>query len=314
MLLFIFGQVLKFIAIILLAIVIILLLSCVLILFVPIKYSASLEKQENILLDLKVTWLFKIISFAYFMKDKESRIIFKVFNQNLIGREPSLQKLRKRFKKFSGKKKKKENLEKEQNKKAKADTAKEADTTQNEKHWQEKNIQDVKKQASQKKEKEDIPKKNITKEKKEKKLKKIKLKKEKKPKKSKEKKESFGNKIEMLKEQFDSVYHYPDRKILTKLTIQYLKKMLKALKPEAFSLKLEIGLNEPDKLGYILGITQTIIPITRLDITVKGVFDKELLNGNTDIKGKIYIYKFVFPTLQYVFTKPVWKIIKKTFL
>lgn len=261
-----FIMLLQGIALIFLAILLFFLLLICLILFVPIQYSILFDKQNDIVLDVKVSWLFRALSFAYAMKDKATNVSVKLFNRDLMAQKP-----KKKRKKSLGREKK----EKEERESLKTEKLKRVPREIG--------------SLLQKKAKE---KKQTVKEK---------------------KGESFQDKMESIKNIFDSVYHYPDRNVLIMLTVEYLKKMFMALKPKVFSVKAEFGMNEPDQVGYILGIAQTIIPFSRLDIRIKGVFDKEVLNGTVCLKGNLYLYRFLFPTVQFLLAKPTWKVIKNLY-
>ena len=275
----IIWQILKFIALLILAVLLLILFVVLCIFFVPIRYKAFAEKQENIIVDTKISWFFKLIFFSYKLKDKKSEIVLKICGWNFIGGKKSKKK----------KKRKKE--------KKKPIESKERNFSENEDVEQTKNVDTVEKIEK----KEKILEKFIAKEK------------DSFDEDNTEEKKSIIEQIYVFKEKFDEIYHYPDKNILIKLTKRYVKKIFWALKPKKFTAKVEFGINEPDKVGYILGITQTIITVTQLDIQIKGVFDREVFNGNAYLEGKIYIYKFVLPTLRYVFSKPIWKLVKKAF-
>lgn len=61
---------------ILLAIVLVLLL---LVLFVPVRYEANGENEEELMAEGKVHWLFRIVNFRISYENKEMKMVLRVF-------------------------------------------------------------------------------------------------------------------------------------------------------------------------------------------------------------------------------------------
>ena len=115
-----------------------------------------------------------------------------------------------------------------------------------------------------------------------------------------------------FKDQIDMFNNYPHKKELLLLTLKLIKKIFNGIRPKEFSLNAEIGLDDPATTGQFIGLCYTIIPFTKLDIFIKGNYEKLCINGELYIKGSLFLYKIIVPVGIYVIQKPVWSIIKNT--
>lgn len=85
----IIGMILKILGILILVILGLLLLILLTVLLVPIRYEASLEKQEKLLANGKVSWLFSIIKLEFSYSEDGINTEFKFFRKKKKEEEPT---------------------------------------------------------------------------------------------------------------------------------------------------------------------------------------------------------------------------------
>ena len=125
----------------------------------------------------------------------------------------------------------------------------------------------------------------------------------------KQKKEGFFDNFRNMKEQMDFFLNYPDKKLIITLSIDLIKKILNNLKPTTFSLKAEIGLEQPHTTGLILAATSQSVFFTP-NIDIVGNFDETIFVYEFKLAGKISLIKIVVPTTRYLLKRPIRKLIK----
>ncbi|MDR1687436.1 MAG: hypothetical protein LBS21_02340 [Clostridiales bacterium] len=124
-----------------------------------------------------------------------------------------------------------------------------------------------------------------------------------------EEQHGFGALINLIK----TAGNHPDRKIITKKTILLLKRLYRTLKPKHFKMRGEVGFKNPDRTGKFIAAQAVCKAYTGLDILVYGNFERRVLKLDFDMYGKTCFYSLVYPLAVYVFSKPVWKIVKEYF-
>ncbi len=85
----IIGMILKILGILILVILGLLLLILLTVLLVPIRYEASLEKQEKLLANGKVSWLFSIIKLEFSYSEDGMTTQFRLFGRKKKEEEPT---------------------------------------------------------------------------------------------------------------------------------------------------------------------------------------------------------------------------------
>lgn len=108
-----------------------------------------------------------------------------------------------------------------------------------------------------------------------------------------------------------SFIDYPDRKIMVKKTIILLKRLLQPVKPSKFKLTGEVGFGSPDITGKFLAAESVFASFTRLQINIKGNFNRKCVDLNYSANGSFCLFSLLWPVVLYVFSKPIWKIIWK---
>lgn len=101
-----------------------------------------------------------------------------------------------------------------------------------------------------------------------------------------------------------------DKKQLFKAVVKLLKSLLKGIKPDDFYIKGDVGLEDPSTTAEVVGAAYAIGGILNKKIELKAVFDKEILQGEAYIKGKIIPIYMLVCLIRFVLTKQVRKIIK----
>lgn len=101
-----------------------------------------------------------------------------------------------------------------------------------------------------------------------------------------------------------------DKKQLFKAVVKLLKSLLKGIKPDDFYVKGDVGLEDPSTTAEIVGAGYALGGILNKRIELKAVFDKEILQGEAYIKGKIIPLYMLICLIRFALTKQVRKIIK----
>ncbi len=89
-----------------------------------------------------------------------------------------------------------------------------------------------------------------------------------------------------------------------------LVKLFKHLKPKKFRIDLHVGMEDPSTTGMIMGIWGMLYPILGGSIYINPEFDREVLEGNLIIKGKIRIIHVLMVALQFYRDKRLKKLIE----
>ncbi len=320
------GAVLAFIGkvlLIILCILLFLILLVGLILFVPIRYKAYIEKHEDIEVKLRASWLLSIIHVAFVYTDGEPRYKIRLFGIDLI-KAAGL---------FRRKKKKNDSIEHKEDNRRKVydeDTYEknngeiyrkgtyEKSLDRGDEKLSEKEI--LKREVADKKdlEKEDIEEdyNNDSTEGRKKgiryKLEEIVL---------------FIRKcIDTLKEAKDKLSELKDKAIDIKNKISIIKefifseyvkgiicivrgnvlKLLKKLKPRKLKSDIVFGMGDPCLTGEILGGIAVFMAVTGMMINVTPDFERQILEGRLEVAGKIRIFALIRIALGIIMSKE-WK-------
>lgn len=307
--LFIILSILKFLFIALLIIIGIIVLLFAIILLDPIKYKILLKtddliaKKADVYALLEVTWLLKILKINFKYKDKKQKIKLSIFGITIIGKE-------KKDKQIDQIKTLEKNLTEDNSTQEKEESINTAKNSDNKKIMEEEKKEESK--STSNKTKED-------------KTKEDKIKKDSKEKnKSKdyktedfedhdehEEKESFKDKSNRIIEKISYFYNYEDKEAIIEATKKLLIRSMKALKPTKFSLTGEFGMDDPSRTGIIIGILSAISNFYRMNISIKGNYQKKIIALKLNVSGQITLGKFMWYMILFVFTKSIFKIIKK---
>ena len=118
--------------------------------------------------------------------------------------------------------------------------------------------------------------------------------------------------VEILKK-LDHVDQFID-KVYVQKTIKRALKMVKRLfgtiKPKKSKGYLHMGLSSAADTGMILGKLAAFYPLYGKWLTIDPDFYYKVIEGDIDIKGRIYLFRIVGPALFMVLTPSFWKTIK----
>lgn len=109
------------------------------------------------------------------------------------------------------------------------------------------------------------------------------------------------------------VQNFNDRygiRSLINATIKLVIKLIKNLGFKRFEVNGIIGFDEPSQTGEALGAIAVVETFLPLSINVAGNFDEKELSGDFNIKGRTNLWFILFPIVKYIFTKPVWPVVK----
>lgn len=104
---------------------------------------------------------------------------------------------------------------------------------------------------------------------------------------------------------------YPDKKLIIGATVKLIKRLTTALKPSKVKLKAVIGFDDPGITGRAVGALAFFSGMNGIDLSLQGNFNEQELNFAADIKGKIVLFRFIWPLIVYVLKRPIWKIVKQ---
>lgn len=298
---------LKIIGIIIGVIIALILLIVLIILLTPIKYYIELERYDNIKGNAEVKWLFGAVRFIVSITDDFNfkysfRIFHKKFNSDDEIKEN--EKVSKTVETMEKKTEVKKETVKQEYKKT--DSEKQNENIKPEKIEKPEKISEDKNTNTVKRVKvSDIENKieNTEKENKkpvntEKEIEKTKPKKSKKVNKPKE------------KSIFEKIMDIPDKKEILKASIKLIKRLFKGVFPKNIFVDMEIGLGDPAMTGYVMGAYGAGKSYYGKSVNITPYFEGFKIQGIFKAKGRIIIGKLIFDILRFVFTKPVFNLIK----
>ena len=132
----------------------------------------------------------------------------------------------------------------------------------------------------------------------------------------KEKIKDLGEELEEQVVEKDSfgikdILQNPHKKQIVHQVWKFLKKIYRGIKPRKIHMDLELGTGDPGDTGYILGCIGIISPYCGNDIKIKGNFEQQILHGRIYAVGKCTIGYVGRILLQFIFAKPIWRLIKQ---
>lgn len=266
-------SILRILGFILLGILLIAILVILLVLFIPIRYSIYGEKKENNETTARVdaSWFFRVLNCCYYYEANNPKYDIKILGYSII----------------RNKKVKSEAMESEQTLSEQILSEQTLFENAESKQAESKVKEQENDEASEEKDDEsEIHEKESN---------------------------SFKDKLNKLNFVIDKikfVYSYPQREEIQRLTIKLIKKLAKSLKPKIFKIDGEVGFDSPDTTGYFMAGVSVLI-FTKLDINLKGNFEKQIFIAKVIISGKARISSILWPIGKYVLKKPIRNLIKQ---
>lgn len=100
-----------------------------------------------------------------------------------------------------------------------------------------------------------------------------------------------------------------ERKELINAVFKLIKSILRSVKPKDFYAKGTIGLSNPAMTGQIVGALWALNGILNKKIEAEASFEKEIINGEIGIRGRIVPAMMLLYILRFITVKPVREII-----
>lgn len=305
------------------------------ILFVPFRYDASGSFDEKVNVQVKFSWLLRIINGKFTMDDNGQNTIVRIFFFKVYPGKPKKEKPEKKKKQKKSKdKKKSDKVELKSEDKEHSLVVKEESIVSDEldnKPLDDDPIEDIKDEVVEEvviedktedslkddelnlesEEKTDVvSSESATKEDSKKaKPKKEKKKKEKKPKKEKKDKEPNKN-IEQAKELWAFLQESENKGVLKFIT-KYVVKIIKWILPRKVYVDMELGLEDPALTGYIAAVTSIVYVATKKHIHIAPNFNEQVVKGDFRVKGRLYLYQLLYYIIRVIIDKRVRRLIKK---
>lgn len=298
---------LKIIGIIIGVIISLILLIVLIILLTPIKYYIELERYDNIKGNAEVKWLFGAVRFIVSITDDfDFKYSFRIFHKKFSSDDEikENEKVSKTVETMEKKTEVKKETVKQYDKKT--DSEKQNENIKTEKIEKTEKISEDKDTNTVKRVKvSDIETKIENTEKENKKL----LNTEKEIEKTKPKK---SKKVDKPKEKstFEKIMDIPDKKEILKAFIKLIKRLFKGVLPKNIFVDMEIGLGDPAMTGYVMGAYGVGKSYYGKSVNITPYFEGFKIQGIFKAKGRIIIGKLIFDVLRFVFTKPVFNLIK----
>ena len=100
-----------------------------------------------------------------------------------------------------------------------------------------------------------------------------------------------------------------NKKVIS-LCLSQASSIINNIKPKIFNGNLTIGIDEPYTMGQILSIYGILFPIIHDKITINPVYDKEVIEGDLYIKGRISVFVLIRAAIKIYFNRDYKRMIK----
>jgi len=133
------------------------------------------------------------------------------------------------------------------------------------------------------------------------------------------KKEPLREKLARYKEKYENIkaiandiWTYPDRKLITSLTLRALKSMWRAIRPKHIKITGTIGLSDPANTAYIMAIYAIVAEFLQVQrwVRIAANFEAPVIQVNAYVKGSCSILRLLLPIIWLTIKRPIRKLIK----
>ncbi len=100
-----------------------------------------------------------------------------------------------------------------------------------------------------------------------------------------------------------------NKKVIS-LCLSQASSIINNIKPKVFNGNLTIGIDDPYTMGQILSIYGILFPIIHDKITINPVYDKEVIEGDLYIKGRISVFVLIRAAIKIFFNRDYKRMIK----
>ena len=135
-----------------------------------------------------------------------------------------------------------------------------------------------------------------------------------------EKLEKIGTKMDDLSQKYDKIVKKIDHveQFLEKPFVQktfkrvlkIIKRLFGTIKPKKSKGYLRLGLSSAASTGEMLGRLARIYPLYGRWLEIEPDFYHKVIEGNVDIKGRIYLFRIVGPALRLLISRDFWRTYK----
>ena len=111
----------------------------------------------------------------------------------------------------------------------------------------------------------------------------------------------------------DHVLQFLDRDYVERTIIRALKivkRLFGTIKPKKSKGYLHMGLKSSADTGMMLGKIAAFYPLYGRWLTIEPDFYNKVIEGDIDIKGRIYLFRVVGPVLRMALTRDFWRTYK----
>ena len=125
--------------------------------------------------------------------------------------------------------------------------------------------------------------------------------------------EEADRKYNQLMIKIDHVMQFLDREYVQRTLKRFLKVMKRlfgTVKPKKSKGYIHYGLNSSADTGMVLGKVSAFYPLYGGWLTIEPDFYNKVIEGDLDIKGRIYLFRVVFPVLGMALTRDFWRTYK----
>lgn len=100
-----------------------------------------------------------------------------------------------------------------------------------------------------------------------------------------------------------------NKKVIS-LCLSQASSIINNIKPKVFNGNLTIGIDDSYTMGQILSIYSILFPIIHDKITINPVYDKEVIEGDLYIKGRISVFVLIRAAIKIYFNRDYKRMIK----
>ena len=128
-----------------------------------------------------------------------------------------------------------------------------------------------------------------------------------------EKLDKIASKKEKFSKKADHIDQFLDKPFVQKTLkrgFKIIKRLFGTIKPKKSKGYLKLGLKSPASTGEMLARLGKFYPLYGRWLVIDPDFYHKVIEGNADIKGRVYLFRFVFPALRLLISRDFWRTYK----
>lgn len=128
-----------------------------------------------------------------------------------------------------------------------------------------------------------------------------------------EKLDQLSEKADKLAKKIDHVDQFLDKPFVQKTlkrVFKIIKRLFGTIKPKKSKGYLKLGLSSPASTGDMLARLAKFYPLYGSWLVIEPDFYHKVIEGNVDIKGRIYLFRIVGPALRLLISRDFWRTYK----